>query len=44
MQIVFDIGTYDGADTAYLLQSGCRIVAVEANSGTGATRHPEVRH
>jgi FkbM family methyltransferase len=31
MDIVFDIGMYDGADTAYYLRSGYRIVAVEAN-------------
>jgi FkbM family methyltransferase len=31
MGTVFDIGMYDGADTAYYLQSGYRVVAVEAN-------------
>jgi FkbM family methyltransferase len=31
MRTVFDIGMYDGADTAYCLQSGYRVVAVEAN-------------
>ena len=31
MRTVFDIGMYDGADTAYYLQSGYRVVAVEAN-------------
>jgi len=33
MQMIFDIGMYDGADTEYYLQSGFRVVAVEANSG-----------
>jgi len=28
---VFDIGMYDGADTRYYLESGFRVVAVEAN-------------
>ena len=28
---VFDIGMYDGSDTAYYLRSGFRVVAVEAN-------------
>jgi FkbM family methyltransferase len=31
MQTVFDIGMYDGADTAYYLESGFRVVGVEAN-------------
>lgn len=31
MRTVFDIGMYDGADSAYYLQSGYRVVAVEAN-------------
>lgn len=31
MRTVFDIGMYDGADTAYYLQSGYEVVAVEAN-------------
>ena len=31
MQTIFDIGMYDGADTEYYLQSGFRVVAVEAN-------------
>jgi FkbM family methyltransferase len=31
MRTVFDIGMYDGADTAYYLQSGYRVIAVEAN-------------
>lgn len=31
MQSIFDIGMYDGADTAYYLEMGCRVVAVEAN-------------
>ncbi len=31
MKSVFDIGMYDGADTAYYLESGHRVVAVEAN-------------
>lgn len=30
-QTVFDIGMYDGTDTAYYLESGYRVVAVEAN-------------
>lgn len=30
-RLVFDIGMYDGADTAYYLQTGHRVVAVEAN-------------
>lgn len=29
--LVFDIGMYDGADTAYYLEAGHRVVAVEAN-------------
>jgi FkbM family methyltransferase len=28
---IFDIGMYDGADTAYYLELGCRVIAVEAN-------------
>jgi FkbM family methyltransferase len=31
MKTVFDIGMYDGSDTAYYLEIGCRVVAVEAN-------------
>lgn len=31
MRTIFDIGMYDGADTAYYLESGYRVVAVEAN-------------
>lgn len=31
MELIFDIGMYDGADTAYYLKSGYRVVAVEAN-------------
>lgn len=31
MQTIFDIGMYDGADTAYYLESGYRVIAVEAN-------------
>jgi FkbM family methyltransferase len=31
MDTVFDIGMYDGADTKYYLESGYRVVAVEAN-------------
>jgi FkbM family methyltransferase len=31
MTMVFDIGMYDGADTAYYLTSGYQVVAVEAN-------------
>ncbi len=31
MKSVFDIGMYDGADTAYYLECGHRVVAVEAN-------------
>lgn len=31
MKTVFDIGMYDGTDTAYYLESGYRVVAVEAN-------------
>lgn len=29
--LVFDVGMFDGADTAYYLALGCRVVAVEAN-------------
>lgn len=29
--LVFDIGMFDGADTAYFLEAGHRVVAVEAN-------------
>ena len=32
MKTVFDIGMYDGADTAYYLECGYRVVAVEANA------------
>jgi hypothetical protein len=31
MKIAFDIGMYDGADTAYYLESGYKVIAVEAN-------------
>lgn len=31
MKTVFDIGMYDGSDTAYYLEIGCRVIAVEAN-------------
>lgn len=31
MKLVFDIGLYDGADTAYYLADGYRVLAVEAN-------------
>lgn len=31
IKVIFDIGMYDGADTAYYLESGFRVVAVEAN-------------
>lgn len=31
MNKIFDIGMYDGADTAYYLESGYQVVAVEAN-------------
>jgi FkbM family methyltransferase len=31
MTLVFDIGMFDGADTAAYLAQGCRVVAVEAN-------------
>ena len=31
MKTVFDIGMYDAADTAYYLESGHKVVAVEAN-------------
>jgi FkbM family methyltransferase len=34
MQTIFDIGMYDGADTAYYLASGYRVVGVEANPAT----------
>jgi FkbM family methyltransferase len=30
---IFDIGMYDGADTAYYLECGYHVVAVEANPG-----------
>ena len=30
---VFDIGMFDGEDTAYYLESGYRVIAVEANPG-----------
>ena len=30
-QTIFDIGMFDGSDTAYYLESGYRVVAVEAN-------------
>jgi FkbM family methyltransferase len=31
LRTIFDIGLYDGSDTAYYLESGFRVVAVEAN-------------
>lgn len=31
MRIIFDVGMFDGADTAYYLELGYRVVAVEAN-------------
>jgi FkbM family methyltransferase len=31
VRVVFDIGMYDGEDTAYYLESGYRVVSVEAN-------------
>lgn len=31
MKKIFDIGMYDGADTAYYLECGYRVIAVEAN-------------
>lgn len=31
METIFDIGMYDGSDTAYYLEIGFRVVAVEAN-------------
>ena len=31
MKLVFDIGMFDASDTRYYLESGCRVVAVEAN-------------
>jgi len=31
MKCIFDIGMFDGADTAYYLEMGYRVVAVEAN-------------
>lgn len=31
MDLIFDIGMYDGADTRYYLDQGYRVVAVEAN-------------
>ena len=30
-KLIFDIGANDGADTAYYLQTGCRVLAVEAD-------------
>ena len=33
MKLVYDIGMYDGADTQYYLESGFRVVAVEAHPG-----------
>ncbi|MGY1458789.1 FkbM family methyltransferase [Luteimonas sp. A534] len=33
MKLAFDIGMYDGADTDYLLRSGFRVVAIEAQPG-----------
>src|SRR5262249_55507349 len=30
-QLVFDVGMYDGSDTQYYLESGYRVVAIEAN-------------
>ncbi len=31
MKCIFDVGMYDGADTKYYLESGFKVVAVEAN-------------
>ncbi len=31
METIFDIGMFDGADTAYYLESGYRVLSVEAN-------------
>ena len=31
MALVIDVGMYDGADTAYYLSMGYRVLAVEAN-------------
>lgn len=31
MKLVFDIGMFDASDSRYYLESGCRVVAVEAN-------------
>lgn len=31
MELIFDVGMYDGADTAYYLALGYRVVSVEAN-------------
>jgi len=31
MKLVFDIGMFDASDTRYYLETGCRVVAVEAN-------------
>lgn len=31
MHLIFDIGMYDGSDTAYYLERGYRVIAVEAN-------------
>ncbi len=31
MKVAFDVGMFDGADTEYLLASGFRVIAVEAN-------------
>jgi FkbM family methyltransferase len=32
MKKIFDIGMYDGADTAYYLECGCQVIAIEANT------------
>lgn len=31
MQLIFDIGMYDGSDTEYYLSEGYRVIAIEAN-------------
>ena len=33
LETIFDIGMFDGADTAYYLESGYRVLSVEANPG-----------
>ncbi|MRS11502.1 MAG: FkbM family methyltransferase [Actinobacteria bacterium] len=37
MNLVFDVGMYDGADSEYYLQCGLRVVAVEANQYLAAS-------